>query len=217
MKLSILLSSLFTLTTISSFAQVSYNFKAGVGLPTWSHKNREMIIENDDVQYGSNYEKSKTGTVTSFYINANASYNLKSNFAVQAGIGLEGRGGRIPQAEYKANYMFVNVPVNLLYYIPTGPIGSAFVSAGPYAGINFGGKYTASNGEGGTYTEDMDYGKNMQLKRFDWGINWGVGYKFTKGYIISANYNLGLYNMGTLGQYEKLHSRGFSFGIGYEI
>lgn len=207
----------FSLLTISlnSFAQVNYGVKAGIGLPTWSHKNQEYDIDIED--YDGKYFTSKTSSITSFYVNAYAEYKMKCNFALQGGVSLEGRGGKLPEVDYKARYFNVNIPVNVLYYIPTGDLGSTFISVGPYAGINFGGKYTAGDGEGGTFTEKMVYGESPEIKRFDWGLNFGLGYKFTKGYLINVNYNLGLQNMGTQGPYEKLHSRGFSFGIGYEF
>lgn len=203
MKFKLFITGLLSLTGSSLFAQMNFGAKAGVGLPTWDYSDQDY--------------KPKTKTVTNFYLTGYASYNFKSNLGLQAGLSLEGRGGRIPLAEYKAEYLFVSVPVNVVYYIPTGSLGAAFVSAGPYAGINFGGEYTAGNGEGGTFTEDMDYGKYNQIERFDWGTNLGVGYKFSKGYLVNAGYNLGIQNLGTQSATESMRSRGLSFGIGYEF
>lgn len=38
------------------------------------------------------------------------------------------------------NVMTIEIPVNLIYYIPTGDAGDLFVGAGPYVGVNIAGK-----------------------------------------------------------------------------
>lgn len=203
MKMKFLLAAFCCALGFSSFAQVSYGLKGGIGFPTWRYY---------DEGYNPNVK-----SVPSFNLSGYVSYDLQSNFSVQTGVTLEGRGVEIPEVSYKATYMFAGIPLDIVYYIPTSALGKAYVSAGPYAGVNFGGEYTAHNGEGGTFTEDMKYGKYEQVKRFDWGANFGLGYKFNKGYLIYANYNLGLHNMNTQSATEVANSRGLSFGVGFEF
>lgn len=85
--------------------------------------------------------------------------------------------------------MYIEVPVNLVYSIPTGNSGNIFLGAGPYAGFGIHGKAKQGNvSESGSFSD-------ADLKTFDAGLNFLGGYKFINGFLINGGYGLGLTNI----------------------
>src|SRR5690606_7701880 len=115
----------------------------------------------DEAPY-ANYQTS----LPSFYLTGYAEFNLGRNFAVQPGVSLQGKGDKYKfngdgmEGSASWNVMTIEVPVNLIYYIPTGATGDLFVGAGPYAGISIAGKRKIEgtvNGFGASGEKDMKF------------------------------------------------------------
>lgn len=184
-------------------AQTSYGLKAGVNFAKFK------VSEGN-----SNYTSDAN---TSFYITGYADIPVAPSFSVQPGISLQGKGGKVSAGEFgneedaKDNLMYIEVPVNLVYYIPTGDAGKVFFGAGPYAG--FGVHAKASQGN---YSESGSFG-DAGLKTFDAGLNFLGGYKLTNGFLINAGYGLGLTNMYKDIEGVNSKNRVFSVGVGYQF
>ncbi|MFZ4863711.1 porin family protein [Sphingobacterium sp. Mn56C] len=188
-------------------AQTGYGLKAGVNIGKYS---------NDG---GSKNN-------TSFHVTGFADLPVASNFSIQPGVSLQGKGdkgtyttGNLNGIESTRNTMSIEIPVNAVYYIPTGTAGSVFLGAGPYIGFNVSGKEKLK-GNLGNYTGEKDWslkiGNDKDLKAIDAGANFMLGYKLNNGFIINAGYNLGLTDVlprlnGTQA------NRVWSFGIGFQI
>src|SRR5690606_26353139 len=104
-------------------AQTSYGLKAGVNLGKYSNVDEDL----------KDYEKMNA----SFYVTGFADIAVATNFSIQPGVSLQGKGakykasGDIGEGSLTRNVMSVEVPVNAVYYIPTGSSGSVFLGAGP--------------------------------------------------------------------------------------
>ena len=120
--------------------------------------------------------------------------------------------------------MAIEIPVNVVYTIPTGSGGAVQINAGSYMAYNISGKIKSNVTQGfsgDTETKNLQFGNKDtdDLTYMDFGLNFGLGYKLTSGFTIGANYGLGL--MNTSPKYskttknEKLTSRVFGFAIGY--
>jgi hypothetical protein len=97
------------------------------------------------------------------------------------------------------------VPLNLVYN-SGGKGGSFFIGGGPSLGIGFSGKAkgTSTSTIGGSTTTTTSEQKIVfdgkenandndgHAKPFEFGVNALLGYKFTNGLFINANYNQGL-------------------------
>lgn len=181
-------------------AQTGYGLKAGVNLP-------KIKVENGDDSY-------TTDASTNFYVSGYANFFVGQSFAIQPGISLQGKGGKdeILGVKSTTNLMSVEIPVNAVYYIPTGGAGSVFLGAGPYVGFNVAGQ----NKVGDTKT-DIDFGSDAdQTKVVDFGANFQAGYKLTNGFLINAGYGLGLGNLSNVDNF-KSNNRVLSFGVGFEF
>lgn len=215
----------FALLVVSSnvFGQVDFGFKAGVNFPSTRVYEPDFIMDGDDIVGldKDNLVKMKDKHLTTFYLKGYSSVKLHKKLALEPGITLEGRGGKLPESEYTASFLFIGVPVNFSYYIPVKKSGDIIVSAGGYYGVNVGGEYEfvsgyEDNGESILVKEKIPYGKGEEFRRDDYGLNFGLGYKFSKGFLINTEYTIGLRNHGSFPG-EKVHSKGLSIGIGYQI
>ena len=89
--------------------------------------------------------------------------------------------------DFSVNY--VEIPLNLAYKYDLGVV-KLFGQAGPYAGVGVSAKMKSGSEE-----ETFDFGSDPdQLKRIDYGVNFGAGVEIKK-LIIGVNYGLGLANM----------------------
>lgn len=188
------------LMTAGAQAQTGYGLKAGVNLP-----KTKVDLGN------SSYT---TDASTNFYITGYANIYAGQNFAIQPGISLQGKGGKLEEAGIKSttNLMSIEIPVNAVYYIPTGASGSLFLGAGPYVGFNIAGQ----NKTGDTKT-DLEFGSGLtETKVVDYGANFQGGYKFANGFLINAGYGLGLGNLSNAANVTS-NNRVLSFGVGFEF
>jgi len=185
-------------------AQTSYGFKAGATFPKMTASLGSVSVS--------------TESSTSFYLTGYLDAPLANNFSIQPGLSLQGKGGKgltlIDFEELgnnvKLDLMYLELPVNFVYSIPTGNSGNVFLGAGPYAGLGLSAKAKAEN-----VKIDVDFGDN-KLKRFDAGINFLVGYRLSNGFLINGGYGLGLVDMAG-GEGGSLKNRVFSIGIGYQL
>ncbi|TYR33934.1 PorT family protein [Sphingobacterium phlebotomi] len=194
-------------------AQVSYGVKAGVNLP-------KQVVKISGSGVNASVE---SGTTTSFYVSGYANIFAAPNFAIQPGLSLQGKGGEMDMTDlggekYTTNIMSLDIPVNAVYYIPTGNTGSVFVGAGPYVGFHLSGKDKISGGE----SYDVEFGSGEdETKRVDFGLNFQLGYKLANGFLINGGYGLGLANLlnfeAEQGVSMKGHNRVLSFGVGFEF
>lgn len=196
-----------------SIAQTSYGIKAGVNL------NQSTL---DDAPY-----KDYKTFLPSFYITGYADIKLKGDFSVQPGISLQGKGDKYKfdgdGMDGKASWdvMTIEIPVNFVYYIPTGAAGDLFIGAGPYVAANISGKSKLEGtvtGWGPTGEKDMKFtGDDRDQNLIDAGANFLLGYKLKSGFLISAGYGLGITDLHPEEKNDHLHNRTIRFGVGYQF
>ena len=163
-------------------AQTSYGFKAGVNFPKLSVTQKETS--------GS----FSSGASTNFYVTGFVDAPIASNLSIQPGLSLQGKGSKSKDGadEVKGNIMYLELPVNFVYYVPAGS-GNIFLGAGPYAAYAL----SAKNKINGIST-DVNFGNGADedgVKRFDAGLNFLLGYKLSNGFLINGGYGLGLTNI----------------------
>lgn len=187
----------------SSHAQVSYGLKAGLNVPTFT-------ISSGNVSFTSDAS-------TSFHITGYVDAPIARNFSFQPGLSVQGKGGKIGRDlidgdfdDITLNLMYLEIPANFVYYIPTGHSGDLFVGAGPYAA------YALSlRARMGSVSEKGNFEENG-LKRFDAGVNFLLGYKLYNGLLFNAGYALGLANI-TEENNVSWKNRAWQFGVGFQF
>ena len=187
------------LVAVGAQAQTTYGLKAGVNFPK--------------INYSGGSSDYSTDASTNFYVTGYANLFTSPNFAIQPGISLQGKGGKSKiDGDVTSNLMSIEIPVNAVYYIPTGNSGSLFLGAGPYVGFN-----VAGQNKSGDVKTDIEFGSGLnETKVVDYGANFQAGYKLQNGFLINAGYGLGLANMLNTDNL-KAKNRVWSVGVGFEF
>ncbi|MGV0925228.1 porin family protein [Empedobacter tilapiae] len=160
-------------------------------------------------------------------------FPLTDRFAVQPEVNFTRMGGKhkdevteigntTVKSKNKTTLDYIQVPVMFQYY----PAGSRFnVEAGPQFGFNMyasNKKQISTYANNTVYTTEEKFDEKDNVKNFDFGVNFGLGYNVTDNINVGARYYMGLTKIsentsnGTqLGPDVKNHS--FSFGVGYSF
>lgn len=151
--------------------------------------------------------------LTTFNVGFTTEFKLSEIVGLQTGLTFTGKGAKAETRfndnnyiEAKFNPYYLELPVSLKINLPVGVANKFYIHAGPYAAVGLGGKtkiktvifgVESNSSETIEFSdddpltseeEDAGYGK---LKRFDYGIQGGVGMDFTN-FRIFVNGSLGL-------------------------
>jgi hypothetical protein len=132
--------------------------------------------------------------------------------AFQTGLNYVSKGYKIEyynNSEGEIMLDYLEIPLNFLYR--ASPEKGFFAGAGPSLGYALGGK-SKTGGE----KDDLDFGGEEGLKRFEFGGNLVAGYLFGK-LQVALNYNLGLSNIlpDVASDDSKLKNNYFGLRVGY--
>lgn len=156
----------------------------------------------------------KNKLLTTFNAGMMGRFGLSKTVDIETGLLLTGRGSKAETyfnggndyIKSKFNPLYIELPLNVVVNVPLEKKTNLFLHAGPYAAIGVGGK-SVSNAKLGPLTSDsestiefsnddpftseQDDASYNKLKRFDYGLNLGGGFEFSK-IILKANYGFGL-------------------------
>jgi hypothetical protein len=131
-------------------------------------------------------------TMTGIHVGVISEIPLKGNFILQSGIVFSAKGSiyKIDTTDVVISPIYVEVPFNARYSIGSDFV-KVFLFAGPYIACGVGG-----NKDTGGELKKIKFGadENDDLKFFDFGFYFGAGVNI-KGFVISAQYGLGLANI----------------------
>lgn len=243
----LLLSASVVLLATGAFAQntmtgsdARFGIKAGVNLARFHASGTDGSTSFND------NAKDNVG----FNVTAFADFGVGNNFFIQPGVSLQNKGNKFEStssttalgstvtttSSVKTNLMAIEVPVNAVFRIPTGNAGAVQISAGPYIGFNISGKdkgqttvttVNNANNTSATVTNsndrDLSFGSasDKNYGSTDFGANFGLAYRTNSGFLVGANYGLGLSNLipkDSRGNSDaKLTNRVLGFSVGYSF
>lgn len=204
----LILSASAVLFGLGAFAQapMGYGIKAGVNLPNYHYSS-----------LGNTFD---TKASTNFHITGYLDAPINSNFYIQPGVSLQGKGAKLYQSgthTLTQNTMWIEVPVNAVAKFYTGDAGNFFIGAGPYAAFGISGKNKWESNTG-TAETDFKFGKDRDQKSFDAGVNFLAGYQLSSGLTLGAGYGLGLADIAPNGTGNvKQNNRVLSFSVGFAL
>jgi len=240
----LLLSASVILLATGAFAQSTtgttsrFGIKAGVNLAKVHSSGDNEAAYNDNAKNNIGYN------VTAF-----GDFGVANNFFIQPGISLQNKGVKFEGTNvntvgaitttttnsFKTNVMAIEVPVNAVFNIPTGEAGAVQISAGPYIGFNISGKNkgtvtttvaNSNNNTSATTTSssdnDLSFGSanDKDQSSTDFGANFGLTYRNSSGFLVGANYGLGLSDLTPKDRQantNKFTNRVLGFTVGYSF
>jgi len=150
--------------------------------------------------------KMRTGFTAGLFIDC----PLSSGFSFQPALNFVQKGYKMNDETItdKVSYGYLEVPLNFVY-----DSKGFFIGAGPSISSGLSGKEKF-----GSEDTKIKFGSgDDEIKRFEFGANVLTGYKFKGGFMVSANYNLGLNNIqnGNSTEVGTIKNRYFAVKIGY--
>ena len=135
--------------------------------------------------------KMKPGFTGGLFINC----PLSTNFSFQPALNFVQKGSKSSDETYedKLTYNYLELPLNFVYNT-----SGFFIGAGPSIASGLSGKEKYEDKQDPSYSGNtkVEFGSDDdQVKRFEFGANFLTGYKTAGGFLVSANYNLGLTNI----------------------
>ena len=161
--------------------------------------------------------KDRIGIVAGVFVNAALNENI--SFHPEVNFVQKGYSAKDDYGTEKVNFNYIDVPLNIVYNQPAGK--GIFVGAGPSVGYGFSGidKFTYADNSMPDEKEKIRFGSGTdEVKNFEMGANFIAGYRFHGGFLITANYNLGLSKINNDdGGFDsgKIKNRYFGVRIGY--
>jgi len=159
-----------------------------------------------------------------FKIGGVANIPVASEFYIQPGIFFTTKGGEQEVSilglttNTTTHVNYIEIPINALYRFSFDHAGALFISAGPYAGYAVNGETRTVAPFIGKVKSDIDFGNNQndEMKRFDFGLNAGIGYETPWGIYVRGQYGFGLINISPEEE-TNLKNQNIQISLGYNI
>lgn len=162
---------------------------------------------------------------TTFHVGVIANIPLMQSLYIQTGLYLQNKGCKIEDGDETTTYkpMYLEIPILASYRYNFSDAAQLQINFGPYLAYGIGGKVKSEyEGESeedffGSY-DDSD---NAGYKRFDMGLEVGVGVTFASHYYVGVAYQFGLVNIYDLpssydGDYS-VKNKNWMINLGYNF
>ena len=146
----------------------------------------------------------ETGQRHGFHIGLYGESFISESFSIQPELLYSQQGYKITNSSgtFTQKLDYINLPIMLKAY----PSKNFFLEAGPQIGLAVSHKEEYD----GLFSSSQEYDPNS----FDWGLNFGGGFKTNSGISLSARYHLGL---GDLYDEGKAQNRVWQFSVGFDL
>ena len=184
-------------------AQIDLGVKGGLNFPTLSGDSRQLIGD-------------QTKFRTDFYVGGYANYKVTDQISFQPELLYSKQGAGIKNSgnsNTKIVTQNINIPLMGRYEIMAG----LNVEFGPQLGFLVSAKEKYELGK-----EDRKFKATDSFKTFDFGLNFGAGYKVTDELEINARFTKGLSNINNyfpegINDNYKITNTYFSIGVAYKL
>lgn len=189
----------FTLIAVNAQAQVKFG-------PQVSLNISDMMMKTPQYKFS-------TKNVVKYSVGIISELNISNHFLVQPGLIYSVKGTKylFLNQTNKLEPSYLEIPVNFMYQFDVKP-AKLDVFAGPYFAYGIGGKVTYNGGN----STKINYGTgtNDNLRRFDYGLNFGIGIDVIN-LELKAQYGLGLANLSPVSSNTIKMARVISISLSY--
>lgn len=147
----------------------------------------------------------ETGQRHGFHVGVYGESFISESFSIQPELMYSQQGYEEKYANgatFTQKLDYINLPVMLKAY----PSKNVFLEAGPQIGLAVSHKEEYNGIISGSTERDPN--------SFDWGMNFGGGFKTDSGISLGVRYHLGL---GDLYENDKAHNRVWQFSVGFDL
>ena len=155
----LVLTMLFGLIALAGYSQVRWDVQLGM--------NFSNMTKADDAKM-----------LPGFKVGLGMDYAFTDVWSLKSGLMFESKGYKVD--EEKARPIYMQIPVMAAWKANITEDIKFIVNAGPYFAVGLGGKYKEGNSDIKLFSSD-----GMNMKRFDLGIQWGIGVELSERYIVN--------------------------------
>lgn len=188
-----------------------------------------------DIRMKSGNLKADLKSQAGFHVGAVVGIPVTNGFYIQPGLVFSSKGARDVYEEdgYRSVAsmfpVYLEIPVLASFRADVADNVNLQLNIGPYFDFGLGGNYTSKweyDGESGKDEPYPFFGKSsenearMGMKRFDFGLSFGLGVELWDHYYAGVKYDVGLVNMAikdVWGNDYKAHNGTFAITLGYNF
>ena len=196
-----LLTAVLGMFALAGFSQVKWDAKVGMSM---TNQTGDM---DGDMKIGYN-------------VGVGMDYAFSEDWSLQSGLNFTGKGAKDEGVKVKMNY--VELPILAAYKFALGENMKFVVNAGPYLAVGLGGKMTVDGEDGGSVKlfSKEDGAEEALMKRFDLGIQYGIGLEVGEHYLVNLTGQNGFINPlndKVWGEELSTKNMAFSISVGYRF
>lgn len=177
-----------------------------------------------DAKFGMNFSNvtkyNDTKALPGFQLGVGMDYGFNENWSFQSGLLISSKGYKIKEGgeKFTARPVYLDIPILAAYKFNISDNAKLVINAGPYLAIGLGGKAKDHSDGGEDYKlfkgEDGD---DAPCKRFDLGIQYGIGVELSEHYLVNFTGQHGFISPNNWDGGEDYKNMTFSIGVGYRF
>lgn len=197
-----LMTAVLGMFALAGFSQVKWDAKVGM--------NFSNVTKYDDAK-----------ALPGFQLGVGMDYGFSESWSLQSGLMISSKGYKAKEDEYKETTrpIYLDIPILAAYKFNISDNAKFVINAGPYLAIGLGGKCKVDD-----YGDEYDYklfkgenGADAVCKRFDLGIQYGIGLELSDHYLINLSGQNGFISPNNIDGFEDYKNMTFTIGVGYRF
>ena len=177
-----------------------------------------------DARFGMNFSNQTklddTKALPGFTMGVGMDYGFTENWSLQSGLMITSKGFKVKEMGEKLTVrpIYLDIPILAAYKFAISDNAKFVVNVGPYMAIGLGGK-AKEHWDGGEDEKVFD-DKGMDCKRFDLGIQYGIGLELGEHYLVNFTGQNGFitpYDFPDGYDGDKPKNMSFAIGVGYRF
>lgn len=170
-----------------------------------------------DAKFGMNFSNmtkiDESKALPGFTLGVGMDYGFNENWSLQSGLMISSKGFKFKEGDWKDKYrpIYLDIPILAAYKFNISDNTKFVINAGPYLAIGLGGKNKETDEEDIKLFDKDGY----DWKRFDLGIQYGIGLELSDHYLINLTGQNGFISPVDGGDDPK--NMTFSIGVGYRF
>lgn len=198
-----LMTAVLGMFALAGFSQVKWDVKFGMN---FSNATKTKDVVGVD-----------TKALPGFNLGVGMDYGFSENWSLQSGLIISSKGYKIKEGDYKETTrpIYLDIPILAAYKFNISDNTKFVINAGPYLAFGLGGK----NKIDGVDESEKVFGDDG-WKRFDLGIQYGVGLEIGEHYLVNLTGQNGFitpYDFPDGYDGDKPKNMTFSIGVGYRF
>lgn len=170
-----------------------------------------------DAKFGMNFSNmtkiDESKALPGFTLGVGMDYGFNENWSLQSGLMISSKGFKFKEGDWKDKYrpIYLDIPILAAYKFNISDNTKFVINAGPYLAIGLGGKNKETDEEDIKLFDKDGY----DWKRFDLGIQYGIGLELSDRYLINLTGQNGFISPVDGGDNPK--NMTFTIGVGYRF